>query len=134
MGFLGLYIGGLVLFVLVDGVWLGLVAKGFYRDGLGPLIADKPNLPVAALFYLIYPAGLVIFGMRAGVTAGDWRVAAGYGGLFGAFAYLTYDLTNLATIKGFPAKVAIVDSVWGALLSAFVSGAVVAIALAREGA
>ncbi|MBI3513642.1 MAG: DUF2177 family protein [Proteobacteria bacterium] len=102
----------------LDGVWLGLIAKDFYRAGLGALMAERVNLWAAAVFYLLYPIGLVIFVVRPALDGAALSGVLWRGALFGLFAYATYDLTNLATLKDFPAKVALVDMAWGAVASA----------------
>jgi uncharacterized membrane protein len=113
------YLAAAAVFFPLDMLWLGVVAKGFYQANLGPLLLERPNWAVAAGFYAVYVAGLVIFAMT---RAADWREAAFYGALFGFFAYATYDLTNLATLKGFPARVALTDIAWGAFLSGVSAG------------
>lgn len=105
---------------MLDFVWLGLVAKKFYRDEIGQLLLTKPNMPAALSFYVIYVVGLVIFAVN---PAQSVLGAAGRGALLGLVAYATYDLTNLATMKGFSAKVAAVDMLWGALLTAVAAAA-----------
>jgi len=116
------YIVALVTMVVLDGVWLGLVATSLYRDALGPLMADPVNPWAAGAFYLIYPLGLVVFAVRPGDGADAWTVVA-RGALFGLIAYATYDLTNLATLKGFPVSIALIDMLWGAVISAVASTA-----------
>jgi uncharacterized membrane protein len=37
--------------------------------------------------------------------------------LFGFFAYATYDLTNLATLRGWPVGLSLLDMAWGTLVS-----------------
>lgn len=113
-----LYFVSLILFAVIDFAWLGFVARGFYRDALGSLMAEKFNLAAAGAFYLLFPFGLVLFVLRG---AEDWTSAAGYGALFGLFAYATYDLTNLATLRDFPVRMALVDLGWGTLLSGIVA-------------
>ena len=81
-------------------------------------MAERPNLVAALAFYLLYPAGLVSFAVLAHAGDAGWRSAALAGALFGFFAYATYDLTNLATLKGWPVGVALLDMAWGAALSA----------------
>ena len=105
-----------VLFPL-DLVWIGGIARGFYRDGLGPIMAERPNIAVAVAFYVLYVVGLTLFVVGPALTANAWKHALLWGTLFGFFAYATYDLTNLATLAQFPARVAIVDMAWGAFLS-----------------
>ena len=112
-----LYFAAALVFFPVDMAWLGWIARDFYRDHLGALLLDRPNWTAAALFYLIYLAGLVWFALLPAHEADSWRVALLNGALFGFFAYATYDLTNLATLKGFPLKVALVDMAWGAVLT-----------------
>ncbi|QQS18638.1 DUF2177 family protein [Candidatus Saccharibacteria bacterium] len=107
---------------VLDFIWLGTVAKTFYRSQIGKLLLDKPNMTAAVLFYAIYVVGVVTFVISPALEKGSLAYALGRGALFGFVAYATYDLTNLATIKGFTTKVVIVDLVWGALLTATVAG------------
>jgi len=109
------------LFAVVDGVWLSFVANKLYRSQLGSLLLDKPNLPAAILFYLVFLVGLVVFVINPSVSSNDWKVALGLGALFGFVTYATYDLTNLATLKGYPLTITIVDLIWGTVLTATVS-------------
>jgi len=112
------YIATAVVFLSADAVWLGYVARSFYRDNLEGMLLEKPLLDVAGLFYGLYVVGIVIFGVMAGLRDDTWRSAAIYGALFGLFAYATYDLTNLATLKNWPMMVSVVDTVWGAFVTA----------------
>jgi hypothetical protein len=112
------YIATATVFLAADAVWLGWVARAFYRDNLQDMLLEKPLLDVAALFYGLYVVGIVIFGVMAGMRDDTWRSAALYGALFGLFAYATYDLTNLATLKNWPMAVSAVDTVWGAFVTA----------------
>lgn len=109
------------LFAIIDGIWLSFVANKLYRSQLGSLLLDKPNLPAAVVFYLVFLVGLVVFVINPAVNSGDWRVALGLGSLFGFVTYATYDLTNLATLKGYPLTITIVDLIWGTVLTASVS-------------
>lgn len=111
-----------LVFLVIDGVWLGLVARNFYRRHLGYLMAEKPNWAAAGVFYLLYAIGLTVFAVIPGTDAaaaleGLWR-----GALFGLVAYATYDLTNHATVRDWPAIVTGVDLAWGTILSASVAG------------
>jgi uncharacterized membrane protein len=115
------YLAVLLTFVLVDVLWLRVIAVSWYQQGMGSLLAESPNFFAAALFYLVYPVGLLIFAvLSAEAPAGVWRVA-GLGMLFGFFAYATYDLTNLAVIKGWPMGLSFIDIAWGSCLSAIAS-------------
>lgn len=106
-----------VVFFVVDFIWLSQVAKRFYFDRLGDLLLDKPNIGAAALFYLMYVVGIVIFAVMPGLKSGSVLMALGYGALFGFFAYATYDMTNYATLKNWPLEVVVVDIAWGVFLT-----------------
>jgi uncharacterized membrane protein len=116
MKYVILYIACAVPFFAADFIWLTLTATKFYRANLGDLMLDKPNLAVAAGFYLAYVAGLVI--LVAAPAEGDILKALWMGAVLGFVAYGTYDLTNLSTMRGFSPTVAIVDIAWGTALSA----------------
>jgi uncharacterized membrane protein len=116
-----LYLVTLVVFFLIDMVWLGAVAKGFYRKHLGAVMSEKIVWPAAILFYLLFIAGLLVFAVRPGLAAGGPVRALLFGALFGLIAYATYDLTNLATMKGWPVVVTFVDLAWGTVLGGVVS-------------
>lgn len=120
--FLQLVVAGGVMGVL-DFIWLGTVAKTFYRSQIGKLLLDKPNMTAAVLFYIIYVVGVVTFVISPALDRGSLSYALTRGALFGFVAYATYDLTNLATIKGFTSKVVTVDLLWGAVLTAVVAAA-----------
>jgi uncharacterized membrane protein len=111
------YAGALVFFLAADMVWLGLLMTGQYQDWIGPLMREQPLLLPAAVFYLLYPAGLVVFAIRPALDLAAWRRAAGLGAFFGLLAYGTYDLSNLATLQGWPLQLTFVDMGWGAALS-----------------
>jgi uncharacterized membrane protein len=122
------YVIILVAMAALDGCWLGFVARGFYQRSIGHLMADRVNVAAALAFYLLYAGGLTYFAVRPMLEAGDWRSGALRGGLLGLFAYLTYDLSNLATLKGVPISFAVVDILWGGALSALATGLAVMIA------
>lgn len=107
----------MLVFFAIDFVWLGVVAKDFYRERLGALMLEQVNLPVAAVFYLIYIVGIVVFAISPALQGGSWKTALMLGGLFGFIAYGTYDVTNLATLRGWPVSVVIVDMAWGTVLT-----------------
>jgi uncharacterized membrane protein len=81
------------------------------------------NLWVAGIFYLLYLVGVVIFASTRALTSRSWTTALLYGAMFGFFAYATYDLTNLATLRDWPPSAVILDVSWGALVSAVSSSA-----------
>ena len=119
--FIKLYAIALPVFFAIDMVWLGVVAKNFYRSQIGTLMKSDPNWIAAIIFYLIFIVGLVVFVITPAVEKGSWTHALLFGALFGFVCYATYDLTNLAVAKDWPLLVTIVDLAWGAVLAASVS-------------
>ncbi len=111
------YVATAVVFLVADMVWLGIIAKNFYRDHLDHLLLEQPSIPVAAAFYALYVVGVIVFAVSPALREGSWATAAIYGALFGFFAYATYDLTNLATLKNWPAIVSVVDLAWGTVVT-----------------
>ena len=109
------YAATALLMLLLDALWLGLVATPLYQQGIGHLMAASPRLGAAALFYAVHPVGLMLFAVA---PATDRRNALWKGALFGFFAYATYDLTNLATLTQWPVGLSVLDMAWGALVSA----------------
>jgi uncharacterized membrane protein len=120
---LKLYLLTVPVFFLIDMVWLGFVARNFYKEQLHSLLSPQVNWTAALLFYFIYIAGILFFAVRPGLEAGSLARACLYGALFGFFTYATYDLTNLATLRDWPVLVSVVDIGWGTLLCTLVSGA-----------
>ena len=104
-------------FAVIDAIWLKTM-NPFYRGQIGELLAERPNLGYAVVFYVIYIAGIVFFALRPALDGGSWLSAVGYGAALGAFAYATYDLTNAATLKTWPLQLIVVDILWGAALTA----------------
>lgn len=111
----------LPIFFAMDMLWLGVLAKNFYRTHLSELMTTSVVWPAAILFYLLFIGGLVIFVISPAIEKGSLTHAIALGALFGLISYATYDLTNLATIKNWPVIVTIVDLAWGTFLSATVS-------------
>ena len=127
MKYAGAYGIALAIFLILDAIWLGVVARGFYAARMGDLMLEQPRWGVAVLFYALFVVGLTYFAISGSVEAGDWQRAALNGALFGFFTYLTYDATNLAVLKGYDPVVAVVDVAWGTVLGGVVAGATVAI-------
>ena len=121
--FLKLYLLTAVVFFAIDLVWLGVVAVNFYQRHLGSLLAEQVRWVPAILFYLIFIAGLLVFAVQPGLSAGSLGRAAVLGAFLGFMAYATFDLTCLALFKNFPVVVVVVDMIWGSCLSAVVSSA-----------
>lgn len=118
--FITRYLVSGAMFALVDFVWLTFIANKFYRSQIGPLLLDKPNIPAAVLFYLIFLVGVVVFVVNPALASGGWKAALGLGALFGFVTYATFDLTNLAVLKNYTVTMAVVDMLWGTILTATV--------------
>jgi len=110
-----------VAFLVLDGIWLLVIARSFYRRHLGYLMAEQPNWIAAGLFYLLYAIGVTVFAVIPAVDAGSVVDGLWHGALFGLVAYATYDLTNHATVRNWPLVITIVDLAWGTILSASVA-------------
>lgn len=118
---LALYAISLVVFLGIDFVWLTSMGERFYRPNLGKLMAEKANLPVALVFYLLYVVGVLVLVVMPAIDKGSLAQAILGGALLGAVAYGTYDFTNLATIEGWPVIVSVVDVIWGTTLTAVIA-------------
>lgn len=119
--FLKLYLIALPSFLIIDIIWLTLVAKNFYSTQIGHLMSKNPNLLAAIIFYLIFIAGLIFFVINPALDKRVWTHALLAGAFFGLVTYATYDLTNLATLKDWPLIITVIDLIWGMILSASVS-------------
>lgn len=121
MRLIKLYFVSLAAFLAIDMIWLGLAARSFYQQQLGFLMVPSPNWFVAVLFYLLFVVGLLFFVVAPGLKANSLKATLLKAALFGLITYATYDLTNLATLKDWPALLSIVDMLWGMFLSVSVS-------------
>ncbi|MCH7344022.1 DUF2177 family protein [Pelomonas sp. CA6] len=106
-----------VVFLTLDALWLTNTASALYRPALGHLMADSVDWKAALLFYAIYIAGLTVFALSPALAAGRPFAALGRGAMLGLLAYATYDLTNQATLRGWPWRVTLIDLAWGACVS-----------------
>ena len=116
-----LYLATFIAFFAIDMVWLGFVARTFYRKHLGFLMATSPNWLAALVFYLLFIAGILVFVVVPGLETDSLKTTLLRAALFGLVAYATYDLTNLATLKNWPVLITVVDLAWGMVLSVAVS-------------
>ena len=110
-----------LVFFAIDMVWLGFVAKNIYQKYLGALLSETVNWAAAIIFYLIFIVGIFIFVISPAVEKQSVVRAIVLGAIFGFISYATYDLTNFATLKGFPLNIVFIDLAWGATLTAMVS-------------
>ncbi len=115
--YLTAYVAALIVFLVIDAFWLGVIAADFYQERLAAFMTGPVKIAPALGFYLLYIVGVVVFAIAPALEGGAWKTAALRGALFGLIAYATYDLTNLATLPDWPVSVALVDMVWGALLT-----------------
>ncbi len=106
------------VFLGLDAVWLSLSASLLYRPLLGGLLRDDFVFAPAALFYLIYTIGIVVFAVSPSFVSGHWTTAGMRGAFLGLFGYSVYDLTNQATLRNWPVAVTVADLLWGTLLTA----------------
>ena len=120
LSYLIAYLITAVVFLSVDFLWLRRMMS-FYKARLGDVMADQPNFTAAALFYVIYVAGVVIFAVMPSASSGSWVAAVMQGGLLGLVAFATYDLTNLSTLRRWSVLVAVVDIGWGIFVTALSS-------------
>ena len=111
------WLGTAIAFLILDGLWLGLIAKKFYAQQLGPLMANPVRVEFAILFYLVYVTGL--WGLAGFQTfyEPNFTTTFLYGAAIGLIAYSTYDLSNLAATRNWPVKMAFVDMAWGTFAS-----------------
>jgi len=120
MNYIKMYLIALLMFVLVDAVWL-TVSRGLYQKEIGHLLSTSFKLLPAVIFYLLFLVGLVYFVINPAINSGDIKTLIFSALLFGLVTYATYDLTNLATMKDWPVKITIIDLIWGSSLSTIIS-------------
>jgi|APAra7269097559_1048567.scaffolds.fasta_scaffold08004_2 uncharacterized membrane protein len=112
------YIVTALVFLGIDSVWLTLMGRGWYRQRLGHILLEQFNFMPALAFYGIYIGGIVLFAISPALSGDRWTIAVTHGALLGLVAYGTYDLTNQATIRGWPMSITLLDLGWGSLLTA----------------
>ena len=127
MPYVKLYLLTVPVFFAIDMLWLGVIAKNFYRTQLQALLRPEVNWAAAIGFYLVYIIGILVFAVVPALERQSLLHAALLGALFGFFTYATYDLTNLATLRGWPPVVVVVDILWGTALCTAVASAAYAI-------
>ena len=110
-----------LIFLGIDGIWLGIIAKSLYSKTIGHLLAEKANLLAALVFYIFYVIGIIVFAINPALKEKSLALAIQLGAFLGFIAYATYDLTNLATLKDWPLHVTIIDILWGTFLTGSVS-------------
>ena len=101
-----------VTMMILDVIWIGGIARPLYNRGIGHLMAEQPNWIAAIAFYLLFAIGVMAFVVLPRAS-GDWRMAAAWGAAFGFMTYMTYDLTNMATLRDWPLALSFIDVAWG---------------------
>jgi uncharacterized membrane protein len=117
------YGASLAVLLVLDLIWLRYAGDAIFRPEVGEMLTDKPNLVAAGLFYVFFAAGLVYFAVLPGLRAGSIVTALVNGAVLGFVAYMTFDLTSLAILKVWSAKLSLIDISWGAFVSAISAAA-----------
>jgi uncharacterized membrane protein len=128
------YIATGIAFALIDSIWLRTMYARLYIPEIGELLMRGFRLGPAIVFYLLHILGMMIFAVGPALANGRWQTALVNGALFGFFTYMTYDLTNYATLKIWSLKVTVLDIIWGTVLTglAAAAGAAVTLAVTRN--
>ena len=129
MNYLFTYLAVAIAFVAIDMIWLGTMAERLYRPVLGEMLRLQPNLAAAAVFYLLYPVGLIRFAVLPAHEDGSLLKALAAGLMFGFFTYATYDFTNQATLRNWSTSLSLIDIAWGTSLAAVSATVTVALAM-----
>ena len=116
------YFATTIVLIALEYAWLSQTVTPLYRRALGAIMAEKPRVPAAMAFYIVYVFGIVIFAAQPALDSGNLHSAFLRGALFGFFAYATYDLTNLATLKVWSLKISLIDMAWGTFVTGTSAG------------
>ncbi|HZV91865.1 MAG TPA: DUF2177 family protein, partial [Caldimonas sp.] len=119
----------LVVILGLDAVWLGLVAKDFYKREMGSLMSDSVRVAPAVVFYLLYPVALVYLALLEAPAA--WTDALLRAAVLGLAAYGAYDLTNMSVVRGWPIGLSLVDWAWGTVAAVIAAAAGYAVTWGR---
>lgn len=119
--YLTTYVVSLISLIVLDAIFLGVLMRNFYSSAFGDLMKSPIDFRYAVLFYVLYTVGVLILVIMPALQKGSITTALMLGAVLGVIAYMTYDLTGAATIKGFPTSIIIIDILWGGLATAIVS-------------
>jgi uncharacterized membrane protein len=111
------YVATLIVFFALDFVWLSIMGNALYKPTLGDILLPKFSPAPALIFYVLYIVGVVIFAIMPALKSGEWTSALLYGALFGFFAYGTYDMTNMSTLRNWTLQITVADMIWGTVLT-----------------
>lgn len=112
------YVATLIVFGILDALWLWTMSGRIYRPVLGDILLSDLRMAPALVFYFLYPVGLTFFAIAPALKSGDWLTAVLYAAFFAIVAYGTYDLTNYATLRNWNLEITIIDLAYGAIVSA----------------
>ena len=121
MTYIKVFLIAIIIFLILDFIWLGLVAKNLYQNEIGTLLKTKFNFVAAFIFYIIFIIALTIFVIIPAINNNSLKEVILLGAIFGLVTYATYDLTNFATLEGFTIKIVIIDLLWGTTLGTLTS-------------
>lgn len=121
MKYIALFFITTLIFFAIDMLWLGVIAKNFYREKLSFIFTGLENWQAALIFYFIYIFGILYFAVLPGFEHHQWKTVLFNGAFLGFLCYATYDLTNMATIKQWPLSIVMVDIIWGTILTGSVA-------------
>lgn len=111
------YVATLIVFFALDFVWLSIMGNSLYKPTLGDILLPKFSPAPALIFYVLYIVGVVIFAIAPAIQSGTWTTALLFGALFGFFAYGTYDMTNMSTLRNWTLQITVADMIWGTVLT-----------------
>jgi uncharacterized membrane protein len=117
------YLAVLIALAVCDAAWLSMVAVKMFQNQVGPVLRADPSIGAIVAFYLVYAAGVVMLAVRPALAEGSVTRAVVNGSVLGLTAYATFDLTNLAIIRGWTVGLAAIDMAWGTFLTMIASGA-----------
>ena len=120
---LAAYLGTALTMLVLDAIWLTQMSPRLYQPRIGELLAEKPSLPPAVVFYLLYVAGIVLLAVLPALREGGWKRLLINAAAFGLVAYATYDLTNQATLKTWSTTITLVDMAWGTFITTVAASA-----------
>lgn len=112
------YLATLIAFLVIDGLWIGLVARKIYADTLGDWMRSSPGLAAAGLFYALYAAGIVYLAVQPAIKTNSAVLALLNGAVLGALAYGAFTVTNYAILERWTLKLVVTDLLWGTAITA----------------
>ena len=120
MNYIYLFLITFGVFIIIDLIWLGIVARSLYTHYIGHHMRSDTRWIAALVFYALYAVGIILFAILP--SGGEPLAALVVGGAFGFFCYATYELTNYAVLKRWPLGIVFIDILWGVVLTASVAG------------